>query len=185
MEHISSKVSILSALLMTSTALHATEFEFNISNDAVGAKLEASQRENTFNYSARILVSEDDGYLLSGSVFSTGKLQAANNIYGGFGVRGYHVDPDTDSFQAIAVGGFIDILLPVEGLSVDAEIYLAPSLTINGDYDGFSEIFVRAKYQIFENARVFAGLRDIEADFEGGGELTIIDGLYLGFEIDM
>ena len=171
--------------LFISSASNATELEFNLSGDSIAAKIEAAQKENTFNYSARALVTDDDGYLVSATVFSTGKLQAAENVYGGLGVRAYHVDPDSESFQALALGGFIDVALPIQGVSIDAELYLAPSITINEDYDGFSEIFVRAKYQLFDNAKIFAGLRDIEADFDGGGEITLIDGLYLGFEIDM
>ena len=172
--------------LCCSSAAFSSSLIVDANGDSFGATLEAAQRENRFNVSAGFLTTEDKGNLFNLGMFTTGKLNGVDNIYGGLGVRLYYADlENAEDTESLALGGFLDIGLPIPELSVTTHLFYAPSITTTRNYESLIDFSARVNYKVFENAEVFVGLRDIEVADENSNDLTINDGLFVGFELDL
>ena len=54
------------------------------------------------------------------------------------------------------------------------------------DGEGLVWASVQAEYQVLRSATVYAGLRELEADFDADeGSVTIDDGWFLGLQLDL
>lgn len=178
-------ITFASALCTTPLAF-AGNLYFDLSNNVFAAKYAAEQKMNPVNYSGGLMLTEDNGSLYNLGMYTSGKMKNTENIYGGLGGRFYYVNAKSfDDFQALAFGGFINIGLPFPNFSVDVELYIAPSITTFKVADGFTDLNFKVNYEMFENAKLYIGLRDTEIHFEDSRDYTFADGLYLGMMIDI
>ena len=169
---------------ISANLLASTKLSLAIGGDSLKGVIEASRTENRVNGSAGFMLTEDRGDLFFAGLYNSAKAAGAENIYGGFGVRVYHLDLDAEDLQALGAGVFGVAGLPVEGLTVDAELYYSPSLAITDDADGFLDFSLNLNYQLFENSQIFIGLRNVEVQ-ESQRDFTIDDDIYIGFKIDL
>ena len=128
------------------------------------------------------MLTEDRGDLFFAGLYTSAKVPETDNIFGGFGIRGYHIDLDSEDLQAISAGAFGVFALTIEGLEVESELYYSPSLAITDDADGFLDFTIKLNYQLFENAQVFIGARNVEVQ-ESRRDVTIDDGFFVGFRL--
>lgn len=179
-------ISLLLALLATNS-LYADSLDADLNNDTIKVKYKLSSENADLGISAAALLTEDNGEVYSVGIRTQGRLNASENanIRGGFGLRGYHADPEIDdSFQSLALGGYIDVeIAQIPGFIVGAEVYFAPSITTTDGLENFQEISFRVSYQVFENAKVYAGIRDIEVDINGN-DFNFDDGGHVGFSLE-
>ena len=178
---------VLGTSLLANGAL-ASSLEADIHADAIKAKYNFSSDRASMGVSVAALITDDNGEAFSLDIRSQGLLNKTQdaNIRGGFGVRGYHVAPEPadDSFQALALGGFVDVAIPsIPDITFGVDLYYAPSIMVTDDLDSLYELNLRVSYQLFENAKVYAGLRDFEASV-GDYDFDIDDNLHVGFKLD-
>ena len=170
----------LIAVLGATNSIASTKLDLNLSEEAFAAKLEASRIENPTNFSGSFMLTDDNGEMINLGFFTSGRIKNADTIVAGLGGRAYYFNADFgDSLFSLGLGGFVEVSLPVEGLSIDSEFYHAPSILTTNDYDGTSELAIVAKYNLLENADIYAGFRSIEV----GDTIEFEEGIYLGFEI--
>lgn len=182
-----SKISLIGStlsLLALSGYSTASSLEVDINADAIKAKYNLNSKRADYGISVAALVTDDNGEAFSADIVSQGLLKnnGNSNIRGGFGLRAYHVSPDGDSFQALALGGFAELgLMP--DLSLGVDFFYAPSITLTDDLDSLHELNFRISYQLFENARIYGGMRDFEVSYENF-DFDIDDEIHAGFMLD-
>lgn len=128
------------------------------------------------------MLTDDNGEVYAFTARTQGQLADRSPVKGGFGGRVYHASPDSgDSIQALGIGGFIGFSVPeIDDFSVEVELYYAPSIMITDNFDNMTDLQFRASYQLFENAAVYAGFRNIEVEI-GDFNFEFADGFHLGF----
>lgn len=183
------KYSVLSLALGAGNIVHAASLEADINGDAIKAKYNLNSDRASMGVSAAVLITDDNGEAFSLDFRSQGRLNktADTDIRGGFGIRAYHVAPEhtDDSFQALALGGYVDLAIPsIEDVSFGVDFYYAPSITMTDDLDNMHELSLRVNYQLFENAKIFAGTRDLEVTV-GDYDYDIDDDIHIGFKLDL
>ena len=182
-------IATLFANFFVVPAAFASELSLNFSGDTFEAQYLANNISQNVNFSASFLFADEDGGE-GGDVYDLGintssKLRTFDNVYGGLGAKLHYIDLSVDDYQALSVGGFLDIGLDfaVPGLSFLTEVYVAPSVTTSGDIDGYREFSLGVKYKAFENAAVYGGFRDVEVEFDNGGTYEIDDSFHLGIKL--
>ncbi|VUD53481.1 hypothetical protein TDB9533_01843 [Thalassocella blandensis] len=178
---------VLGSSLLAGNAF-ASSLEADIHADAIKAKYNFNSERASMGLSAAVLITDENGEAYSFDIRSQGLLNKTQdaNIRGGFGIRGYHVAPDgdADSFQALSLGGFVDVGIPsIPDVTFGVDLYYAPSILVTDDIDSLYELNLRVSYQLFQNAKVYAGLRDFEVGFEDF-DYDIDDNLHVGFKLD-
>ncbi len=176
------ELTLLTSLLsLASFQATASSLEVDLNSDAIKAKYNLNSEKADIGLAVAALITDDNGDAFSFDIKSQGALNNSSNpnIRGGFGVRAYHVSYEDDSFQALAIGGFGEYTLSSD-ISLSFELYYAPSITMTDDLDSMHEIMFRASYQLFENAKIYTGIRDLEVD-----DFDIDDEIHIGFELDL
>lgn len=178
---------VLGSSFLASGAL-ASSLEADIHADALKAKYNFNSERASMGLAAAVLITDDNGEAYSFDIRSQGLLNKSQdaNIRGGFGVRGYHVAPDgdADSFQALGLGGYVDVAIPsIPDITFGIDLNYAPSILVTDDIDSLYELNLRVSYQLFQNAKVYAGLRDFEVGFENY-DYDIDDDLHVGFKLE-
>lgn len=181
------KLTTFALLCTTASWSNASSLEIDINGDAIKAKYNLNSEMASMGLAVAALVTDDNGEAFSFDVRSQGKLKQSPDasIRGGFGVRAYHISPDGgDSFQALALGGYADLAFPsLQDVSFGIDLYYAPSITMTDDLDNLHELTLRVNYQLFENAKIFAGARDLEVSV-GDYDFDIDDNIHFGFKLD-
>lgn len=179
------KTCLFFALASSTTALtHAASLNVDINNDALRAQYNFSRQDAGLGLSAAAMVTDDNGEIFSFSARTQGQLTNKRFIRGGFGGRLYHGSPENlDSFQALAIGGFLDVTIPqFTDVTVGVDLHYAPSIAITDDLDNLKELTFKVSYQLFDNANVYAGLRFLEIE-QGDFDYEFDDNAHIGFTL--
>ncbi|MFL0803602.1 MAG: YfaZ family protein [Agarilytica sp.] len=162
----------------------ASSLDVDINNDTLRGQFNLSDTNAKLGLSGAVMLTDDNGEVLSVTARTQGVLANQKAIKGGFGGRGYYADPENgDSFSSLAIGGFIEVTPPqVSDLTVGVDFYYAPSITTTDDLDNLKELTFKASYQLFENASAYVGLRYLEVENEGF-DYEFEDGAHIGFSI--
>jgi len=154
--------------LAISPGTFAASLDVDINNDTLRGEYNFSDRNADLGLSAALVLTDDRGEVGALTARTQGQLANQQFIRGGFGGRAYYASPDGgDSFQALGIGGYVDVTLPkFTDMTLGAEVYYAPSITITDDLDNLREIAFRASYQLFENATLYAGIRHLEVEVD-------------------
>ena len=175
------------AMISAPFAAQANELFLDINPDAFHARVDATHASNDVHYSLATVITDDSGELLSLGVWTHGPLGDNPSLTGGLGGKLYalNLEGDNDNLYGLGIGGNLGITLPeVPDLSLTAELFYAPGITLTNDYDGLVDLTIRVNWALFENAGVYAGLRHIEADYENGGSYEFSDDLHVGINIE-
>lgn len=175
---------VCAATSFTSINVAANDLYLDINPDAFFARFDGTHSSRGFNLSASALITDDNGEVYSVGLFKTGEVQNNTALQAGLGVKLAYIDGDNDDAQALAIGGSIAYQLPqASQVTVSAEVYYAPAITVTDDLDGFLDFSARVSYQLFENGSIYGGYRVVELDIEDAGEFEIDESLHLGIKL--
>ena len=180
-------IALAGALIpLLTLKIQALELGADLNDETFKLQIDTNRGTSGLGIYGGLMLTDDRGEVFALGAHSNGRLGNSETIRGGFGGRIYYGSPDQgDSFQALALGGELSVgLAGVPGLSFGADLYYAPGITVTDDIDSFYEFTLRAYYQVFENASLYLGVRDVEADTEGG-DYNFDDGLHIGFSLDL
>lgn len=176
--------SIGAALLLAASVTNAASLDADLNNDTVTARYHLNDTNSDLGISIGLMLTDDKGEVGTFTMQTQGTLAQNQGVKGGFGLRGYYASPDGyDSFQGLGLGGHISVAVPqAPDLSLGLEVYFVPSVTLTDNLDNMREVLFRAKYQLFRNASIYAGLRHLEVE-QGDFEYEFDDGLHAGFTL--
>ncbi len=165
---------------------HANQLDADLNNETLHVAYTATESSKSVDLSAGVILTEDNGEAFYASAITNGQLLNHSNIQGGFGGKVYYFATDQgDDFQSLLFGGVLRLTIPeVEGLSAEAGMFYGPGVTTSGDPDNVKDFSLKVRYQAFENASVYVGFRDIQANYDGN-DFSFEDGLHLGFSLDL
>ena len=176
-------LSMLAAGISTPT--QAVTLGADLSPDSINFFADTRNQQTQLNYALQVLLTEDEGDLFAGKIYSYGPLNAVEGMDGGLGAKIMHVDADGGSFQALGLGGFLELAPEaLNGVRFGLEVYYSPSITITDDVDSVVDLSLTASYKAFENASVYAGVRDINVDF-GPADDDIDSAVFIGFQLEL
>ncbi len=182
MKNLLSIVSVIGLSVTSNT--FAASLDVDINNDTLRGQFNLSDTNAKLGLSGAVMLTDDNGEVLSVTARTQGILANQKAIKGGFGGRGYYADPENeDSFSSLAIGGFVEVTPPqISDLTVGVDFYYAPSITTTDDLDNLKELSLKVSYQLFENASAYVGLRYLEVEDEGF-DFEFEDGAHIGFSI--
>ncbi len=176
--------SIGSALMLAASLTNAASLDADLNNDTLAARYHLGDANADLGISAGLMLTDDKGEVGTLTMQTQGTLAQKQGVKGGFGLRGYYASPEGgDSFQGLGLGGHISVAVPqAPDLSLGVEVYFVPSVTLTDDLDNMREVLFRAKYQLFKNASVYAGLRHLEVE-QGDLDYEFDEGFHAGFSL--
>lgn len=171
----------LSALAVAPVQAQQGELDFSISEDTAKIQITSFIPYNDLSWSGEYLHFEDDNNdvdanILGAGVFVAGRSNASSTARqtAGLGGKFVFVDADrADTGAGVAVGGFIRHTLSQANLiSLRGEAFISPSIMSFQGMENYFEVSGRVEYQLLEQANVYLGYRNIQADMDlsAGGE---------------
>ena len=177
-------MAVLAAAPGLAAVAAADTLSLDLNNDAARLSYAHTVEGRNMRLDASWLHHQDNGDVLSTGFHVTGNAATESRpVNAGVGGRVYYVDSDAADADgtALAIGGFFDAKLPTyDRIGFGGHAYYAPDVLAFGDADDLLDISVHASYSIVRQADAYAGLRSVKADFDGGGEVTIDTGLFVG-----
>lgn len=120
-------------------------------------------------------------------VFANGKQ---GNLRTHLGGKAFYLDTDNgDQMHGLAIAGGLDAYIR-PNFFISGNMLYAPDIITGGDFDNYFELSTRANFQIIQNASIFIGYKDIEADFDkrfssSTANREFFRGLFLGFRFNL
>ena len=185
----------LSALAVAPVQAQQGELDFSISEDTAKIQITSFIPYNDLSWSGEYLHFEDDtsdvdANILGAGVFVAGRSNASTARQTvGLGGKFLFVDADgADTGAGVAVGGFIRHTLSQANLiSLRGEAFISPSIMSFQGMENYFEVSGRVEYQLLEQANVYLGYRNIQADLDvntgGEAEYQFEEGIIAGVNL--
>jgi hypothetical protein len=172
--------------LLTAGPAAAGDLDFDLSNNAARFDFRFPVTESGLEADLGILHHEKDGDMLFGGIQLVDDAGGGSEAFTvGLGVRAVSLDANTADGTAVAIGGFFDYVVPeYNRFAMGGYAYIAPAVTSFGDMERYLEYGVRAGYRVMKKASLYVGYRDVSADFIGGVDATIDQGLHAGISLE-
>lgn len=172
---------------------YADSIDFNLSDDAFSAlysnQLTRTGRNSALVGQAGILYRKDAYGDHDVLVPGIGLLVTGNagtpNVHAGVGARLVYINISSRNGMALAPGGRIHYSLPFYNrIGLGGHVYYAPNVVSTNDVDNYLAYGIRVDYEVLRNARVYAGYRQVKADFSGPGGYRDLDtGFHFGLHL--
>lgn len=172
----------------TNTA-QARSLDVDLNNDVLHARYNINSEKAQVGLAGDVMFTDDSGEAFYFTAQTQGQLANNENVNGGFGGRAYYISPDKgDNLTALALGGYLDFVIPqAPEVTISGELFYAPSMTVSDDWENITHLELKVSYQLFENAAVYAGFRQFEADYDApatlDGDVEFDDGVNFGFTL--
>lgn len=182
---------ISSALLLAESGvgLNINEKDLEIEGVLDSRNLKALQTSSTI-YQADInfLKIDDDAQLIGAGVGATNKLEAVEGVELTFGAKFIWAEVGNKNFTALPLMGkvrytFPPLIFKIPPVSLEAKALYAPKVLSFSDSETYSEFRLGASIEMIENVNVYAGYRNIHADYKGIGNDLFDTGFYAGFKL--
>jgi len=172
--------------LLTPAAASAGDLDFDLSNSAARFDFRFPVTQTGLHADVGILHHEDDGDMIFGGLQLVGDAGGGAEAFTvGLGVRAVTLDANGVDGSAVAIGGFFDYVQPdYNRFAFGGYAYIAPAVTSFGDMERYLEYGLRVEYRVMKQASLYLGYRDVSADFIGGVEATIDQGLHAGISLE-
>lgn len=148
---------------------------------------------STFGYGGAdvglgLLFTEEDDVQFNLDIMVTGN-PAGNNKALQFGVGAKAVFTSFDILDeevgAVAIGGQIRYVIPSSTpIAFLVTGHYAPGITSFSGAEQYTEFRAAIELEVTPSARAFVGYRNIEYEFEGGGEVELDDGAHVGVKFE-
>jgi hypothetical protein len=173
-------------VLAAPAEVRASELEFDLSDTAARFDFRFPVTTTGLHADVGILHHEDDGDMVfAGLQMVDDAGGGAEPFTVGLGVRAVALDASSVDGSAVAIGGFFRWVMPdYNRFAFGGYAYVAPSVTSFDDMERYLEYGLRAEYRVMKSAALYLGYRDVSADFVGGVDATIDDGLHAGISFE-
>ncbi|MDY6918967.1 MAG: YfaZ family outer membrane protein [Pseudomonadota bacterium] len=175
--------SLISLLSLWVASAGAQTIDLNVNNDAVALDYTTRISQSELNLGAGLLHHQDHGDVYYGSLFVADNVNKQTALLAGIGSRAYYLDGDESdqSGTAVSLGGFVNWEIPtVTNLSLRTDIYYAPDVLAFDEIEGYLDFSARIQYRIIEQAWVYLGYRNAEAQVEAPGKAKLDEGGHVG-----
>lgn len=183
--------SVVALLLMVGSAQTlAAGLDLRLSNES--AEITYLLKTSAFysggaDVGAGVFFNEDDDWVPSISWVVSGQgLGQVKALSYGVGVKAYglFVDKPEQDGGAIAIGGHLRYLLPVNmPIAVVAEGFTSPKITSFNDVDNILELRLSAEFEVNQAARAYIGYRSLEADLDKESNYELDNSLHVGVRL--
>lgn len=182
------KKIIVPAVLMASsvTAYAGGAIDFSLSNDSIRVEHDAVLVGTGAHLTTGFLYNEEESnWAITAGFNAVDATMANQELIGGVGFKGMVLSSDVEDLTfAAGVGGFLrwqpDFM---NGLGLEGEAYLAPSILSFGELTYAHELVGRITYKVLPQARVFVGYHDVSASYEDQNDVEIDSTFHLGFRM--
>ena len=179
-------LSLAGALLLCAPAA-ADQFDFSFNGDAIRALYAHDMATRPLRIDGGWLYNADNGNLLHLGLNVFGNAtEGANPVKAGLGGRLAYLGgdgPNQDGL-ALAIGGFLRYTIPsFNRFSVGAEAYWAPEITSFADAKEYTDLSIRASYNVLREADVYIGARSVKGDYDNGSVAHFDTGMHLGISL--
>lgn len=172
-------------LCLTSSQAFANKLSADVNPDTFHIQADAIHATNGILYAGELLLTTDDGGLVSLGLRTDGQVGNNVDLRGGLGGKIYGLDDEANTYAALSIGGHLEYSIPeLKGIRLSGALYYAPSLTISDDVDSLIDFNLRVTYDLFENASVYGGYRHVESEYDFGAEHEFDSGPHVGIQID-
>ncbi len=185
------KLTYVFLLLSVSSHANSRGIDLKLANEM--AEFNYLTESSTFGYGGAdiglgFMFTEDDDVQFSGNFMISGN-PAGNNRAIQFGVGGKlmvaSIDATNDELGALAIGGQFRYVVPAATpVAFVASAYFAPGITSFSGADQYSEFSAAVELEVTPSARAYLGYRNMEYEFENGGEFELDDHMHIGIKFD-
>lgn len=167
---------IAMGLLTPFSLAHAAGLDVRIGDDVVGIGLQSSLANEAAETELMLLRNDDkDTTLLSAGLFVTGDR---GGIKGHLGVKAYGADLDWADGYGLALGG--DLIFPLAaGIAIESGLFYGPEPLTASDLDNYQEWYIGASYEVFDNAKLAAGIGSLELETDNNVTVDVEDGVFV------
>lgn len=161
----------------------AASLDLNLSDEAVWLGYTGAVGAAALEWSIGALHHKDSGDVAALGLHVSGS--PATSVSAGIGGKLFYVDEEDLDGGALGIGGFVRFGLAGEDrLGFGGHAYYAPEVTSYSGLEEYGELGVRVDYRILDQAAVYVGYREVQAEFEEVPDSVTIDsGLHFGFEL--
>lgn len=165
---------------------YSESLDLNLNDDAARLIFAKDVTSRKLRVDAGWLHHQDRGDIASiGLQLVDFAASGSNPVTAGVGLKLFYLDTDFDLDGAVlALGGSLSYTLPqYNRIGFEGHVFFAPDVVAFGDATQYTEVAVRAKYNVLRDADIYLGLRNAQADFEGVDSFTFDTGFHVGLRI--
>ena len=173
------KYLVIGLGLMTQfTIAHAASLNIRVADETVALALQSSNPDTGAAVEAGFVRNrDDDTTVVNAGLFVSGTGERSG-LVGRMGVKAYAADLNNQDGYGLALGG--DVAYPFgAGISINGGLYFGPNELAFNDVDRYREWYLSASYEVFDNAKLAAGLGTLEIEPRSRNEIEISDGFFL------
>jgi hypothetical protein len=129
---------------------------------------------------------QDNGDVAHFGILVVGKASPKGGVDAGVGARVFYADGDGSNREGYGLAPGVTLTWTLPGydrVSIAGEAYYAPDILAGGDAEEYIDTSARVAYAVTRQARVYAGVRYVGADFDRAGEPRFDTGLHAGFNV--
>jgi hypothetical protein len=178
---------LVAVLAGSPVAATAAGLDLSVSDDAVRAVLEVDLSNNLV-VDGSIFHHQDRGEVYAAGLHVVGMATGGTNpVKAGLGGRLVYVNSDVgarDDGFAIPLGGWVTYVVPnYDRFTLGGSAYYAPDVLSFGDASRYTEYNLWGAYDVTRAAKLYLGVRGIEADFDGSSSQRLDTGLHVGMKL--
>ena len=174
-------------LLLGSASAGAQEIDLTLSdNSALFRYLQNAKTDyGNSQVDAGFLYTDTNDFLLMLGIQVEGEAGSGSpGLHLGVGIKGFSVNTDNFDLLALAIGGEVRYSLPSQPrLGFRGQIYHAPNIVTFMDADRLTYATLAIEYELLQQASVYLGYRNVQADILGNANAEIDDDTHIGFRI--
>jgi hypothetical protein len=129
---------------------------------------------------------QDIGDVAHFGIQVVGKASPRGGVDAVIGARVFYADGEGSNREGYGLAPGVSVIwtLPrFNRVSLAGEAYYAPDILAGGDAEEYIDTSARVAYAVTRQARVYAGVRYVGADFDRAGEPRFDTGLHAGFNV--
>ncbi len=172
-------------LIIATSAAQASDFSLRVSDDSAHAQVNLSNNAANMDFGAGYMYHDGSRHILNIDLHAKGQTAVGNlPTTAGVGVQFTGFEDDDLDGAAVGLGGFARVNIPtVPGLSFEGALHYAPTILSFSDADEMTRLRIQGNYRIIQNADVFLGYHYLNADLDGGSDVTLDEGVFVGMKL--
>ena len=179
-----------SALLLAESGVgvNVNEKDLEIEGVLDSRNLKALQTSSTIYQADVNFINADGDKLIAAGIGATNKVEGIEGVEMTFGAKYIWAEVGVNDFNSLPLMAKVRYTFPplkfnIPPVSVEAKGLYAPSVLSFNDSKGYSEVRFSGDIEMIENVRLYAGYRNIHADYKGGNRELFDTGYYAGLKL--